>query len=250
MIEAVAWQCVDGNRRRTWKLGHQKWKPVHELIGEFGDQFEHYATECYVNYGRRQRHPSTKWYTPAEYAYKSLKNGVKGVIMGALATHAGGGPKKDVAVYGQLDACPQCEGLIVVKGDTWHKRLEWDVLLHYTKFIKPGMPIVDVKNSRLEDNGKGVLAIATVRENGERVITMLNRWKKDLYVVMWPEAELEIVWNGRLRKNSVTTWVLPKPKKQVKIPGRKSIHYTNEEQKQDWRAWDRGRNHINPLVYM
>lgn len=190
-VPAAAWHCYSGNDAANW-----------QPLSAFHDQHpgtEQYMTECWTAVG------TTDWVHSSSFALLPLQNWANGVIAWALGSFAGGGPSLSGS-----DACHVCTGLVTVDAGagTYRKEVDYYMMGQFSRFMPKGGRAVAGTGSYLFPDGGGLESVATLNPDGTRTVAIQNRYDRDIWVELKTESEGQ-TWNGRVYKQSVTTWVLP-----------------------------------------
>ncbi|KAI9154899.1 glycoside hydrolase family 30 protein [Paramyrothecium foliicola] len=192
-VSAAAWHCYSG-------IEPDKWTALARYHNEFPN-LEQYMTECWTS----TQPGGTDWIHTSSFALLPLQNWANGIIAWALGSYTNGGP----TITGN-DACHICTGLVTVDptGASFKKEIDYYMIGQFSKFMVKGGKILGGTGSFLYGDQSGMLQVASLNPDGTRTVVIQNRFKNDIWVQLRTESESQ-TWNGRVLRESVTTWVLP-----------------------------------------
>lgn len=102
------------------------------------------------------------------------RNWTSNVLLWNLALDENGGP--------HLGGCSNCRGIVTIHGDgTWDRNVEYYVLGHYGKAVRPGAHRIESKTTE-----PGLENVAFLNTDGMRVVIVLNTTGQDVaFKVRW-----------------------------------------------------------------
>jgi len=130
---------------------------------------------------------------------------VQNFASGSMAWTLGGSTKYDVAYPG---GCGQCSGMIQVdrSGKSYTKTQDFYTLGQFSKFVQKDATYLSGSGSYSYWDGTGVDATHFLNPNGDRVVVIVNKLKKDIH--MQVDFASGGGWHGSVPKRSVVTWVI------------------------------------------
>lgn len=191
-VGAVAWHCYATN---YWE-GPDQWSTLTDFSTQYPN-IPQIMTEC--------------WNHLQDEDFFNLPDFIQGPIRntasGAMAWTLGGSTNFDVG-YPGLGSCGQCSGLVQVDKNSGDHTLTQDFynLGQFSKFVQKSATYLDNSGGWTYADGTGVTFSSFLNPDGSRVLVVLNKIYNDLHTqVTFKSGD---VWNGWLKKRSVTTWVI------------------------------------------